>query len=90
MEDFKSDWVSSQYNTELLVSTIQPGVKPQSDHNATYTFKIPLDLFPTIEFSQSKYIQAIYKLEVIAKVSGMHRSAKINLPIYLGSVPYKS
>lgn len=75
---------------EDLVTNSYEGVAPKSSQNSTYSLQIPADnVFPTIEFSSNcQHIQAIYKLEVTAKVGGMHRSLRVRLPIFIGSVSY--
>lgn len=86
---FKCDGISTTSNRDILVSNTQEGLKPQSKHSATYSFQIPSALFPTIDSSKCKYIDVTYRLEITAKIGGMHRSPRIYLPIYIGSVPYK-
>lgn len=86
---FKCDKTRTKSDREVLLESIHAGLMPRSTHSATYSFKIPSSLIPTIDYSNCKYIDVVYELEVTAKVGGMHRSPKIYLPLYLASVPYK-
>lgn len=84
---FKSTSISTKSDSDLLIKSEQQGVKEKSKHQATYTFQVPENLFPPIDFGSTTYIEAVYKIEITAKVSGMHRSPRVYLPIFIGTVP---
>lgn len=83
---FKCDGISTKNDSDLLIKSEQQGVKEKSKNQATYSFQIPEGLFPPIT---TKYIDAFYKIEITAKVGGMHISPRIYLPIFIGTVPLK-
>lgn len=82
---FKCDFISTKNDSNLLVKGELDGVAAKTTSQATFSIEIP-PVIPTI-VRFSKYIVITYEVLIIAKVSGLHRSLYLRMPITIGTVP---
>lgn len=81
---FKSDFISTKNDTQVLVRGNHSGVEAKS--NVTFSLEIP-HVEPTTSVRTCKYIQVSYEICVTVKVVGMHRSPVLTMPVIIGTIP---